>query len=600
MVGQYRLLGRLGAGGMGQVFLGSSRGGRHVAVKLILAEHADDPHFRQRFAREIDAARRVGGYHTAPVVDADPWADPPWMVTAYIKGRSLHDTVRTTGPLPVPEVRRLGAALAEGLAAIHREGLIHRDLKPGNIIMADDGPRIIDFGVVRSLNAGSMTRTGGLVGTPAYMSPEQVAGRRVTPASDIFALGGVLTFAATGQSPFAADTIAAIVYRIARGDADLHAVPAELREIVTRCLAEDPAARPTTDWLLDYLGEAAPGAAASVTQTDRRNPSKADPAPMRPEKPLPRPPDQDPPPSLAVPWWASQAPSSPAQDTVSPAQATPPPARAIPPPAQAAPPTAQAAPPPAQATPSPAQAAASAPKTARSSGLAAGSSKGAPSPRAAHEGGARSVGDSVSTARPAVSRRQRLYTAIAVVAVAWLGGVGWYIYDAVQGNGARVSNRPPQGSDCASGTINVAGAPGLTNAINSWTRAYAEKCPGAHVNYLGSGAGAAIQAFAQGQVALATPDRPLLQEETGPAASRCQGSQPLTLSLAKGGDLGSSKTYYAILCRAGTDQTQVRLIRAYLTYAVSSGGQGKLSQAGCSPLTDTELATTRSSLQGLG
>src|SRR3984885_5798429 len=161
-VGGYRLLGRLGAGGMGQVFLGESPGGRMVAVKLIHPAHAGTLHFRERFAREIEAARRVGGFHTAPVVDADPHADPPWMVTAYIDGPSLEEAVRRNGPLPPGQVRALGAGLAEGLAAIHAHGLIHRDLKPGNVIMAEDGPRIIDFGIARSVDATGLTSTGAV------------------------------------------------------------------------------------------------------------------------------------------------------------------------------------------------------------------------------------------------------------------------------------------------------------------------------------------------------------------------------------------------------------------------------------------------------
>src|ERR1700722_14210211 len=173
-VGGYQLVGRLGAGGMGQVFLGVSPSGRRVAVKLIHPVHAGAEHFRERFAREIDAARRVGGFHTAPVVDADPYADQPWMVTAYIAGPSLQAVVVGDGPLPPADVSRLGAALTEGLAAIHRSGLVHRDLKPANIIMADDGPRIIDFGIAQAVGATSLTTPGTVIGTYSFMSPEQI------------------------------------------------------------------------------------------------------------------------------------------------------------------------------------------------------------------------------------------------------------------------------------------------------------------------------------------------------------------------------------------------------------------------------------------
>ena len=189
---------------MGQVYLGVSPSGRRVAVKLIHPVHAGTEHFRERFAREIEAARRVGGFHTAPVVDADPHAETPWMVTAYIDGPSLEEAVARHGPLPPGQVRALGAGLAEGLTAIHAHGLVHRDLKPGNVIMAGDGPRIIDFGIARAIGASTLTTAGSVVGTVAYMSPEQVRGDPVLPASDVFSLGSVLAFAATGRPRSAA------------------------------------------------------------------------------------------------------------------------------------------------------------------------------------------------------------------------------------------------------------------------------------------------------------------------------------------------------------------------------------------------------------
>src|SRR5579863_6208784 len=179
-VGGYRLLGRLGAGGMGQVFVGESPGGRMVAVKLIHPAHTGIPHFRERFAREVEAARRVGGFHTALVVDADPHADPPWMVTAYVQGPSLQDAVGRHGPMLPGRLRALGAGLAEGLAAIHASGLVHRDLKPANVILAADGPRIIDFGIARAVDATTgLTTTGSVVGTISYMSPEQIRSEQV-------------------------------------------------------------------------------------------------------------------------------------------------------------------------------------------------------------------------------------------------------------------------------------------------------------------------------------------------------------------------------------------------------------------------------------
>ncbi|WP_433186043.1 protein kinase domain-containing protein [Actinoallomurus sp. CA-150999] len=254
-VGRYRLLGRLGEGGMGQVFFGSSPGGRPVAVKLIRDEYAHSRQFRARFAREVEAARRVGGFHTALVVDADPDADPPWMVTAYIPGPSLYDAVTQHGPLGMQAVRTLGAGLAEGLAAIHACGLVHRDLKPGNVILAADGPRIIDFGIARTQDASEMTAIGTVLGTCAYMSPEQVSGDRAGPASDVFSLGSVLGFAAAGRNLFGGETTAAILHRIAKEPVDLLDIPVEggLRDLFAACLAKDPAGRPPLTDILARL-----------------------------------------------------------------------------------------------------------------------------------------------------------------------------------------------------------------------------------------------------------------------------------------------------------------------------------------------------------
>ena len=259
-MGGYRLLGRLGAGGMGEVFLGASPGGRKVAVKLIHPVHARDTQFRERFAREIEAAQRVGGFHTALVVDADPHADPPWMVTAYIEGPSLQGAVGQDGPLPPGRVRELGAGLAEGLAAIHVRGLVHRDLKPGNVIMAADGPRIIDFGIARSVDASTaITTTGAVVGTLAYMSPEQIRGEVAGSASDVFSLGSVLGFAATGRPPFGSDSAVSIMFRVVNQPPDLAGVAdAELRELIAGCLAKSPRDRPPVRVILAALSSEVP------------------------------------------------------------------------------------------------------------------------------------------------------------------------------------------------------------------------------------------------------------------------------------------------------------------------------------------------------
>ncbi|MFD0902752.1 serine/threonine-protein kinase [Actinomadura sediminis] len=256
-VGPYRLEGRLGGGGMGRVFLGRSRGGRSVAVKVVRPELADDAGFRRRFALEVEAARRVGGFYTAQVVDAGPDADPPWLVTAYVPGPSLHQAVSAHGPLPPESVAVLGAGLAEGLAAVHACGLVHRDLKPSNVILADDGPRIIDFGISRALDATSHTRSQAVVGTPSFMSPEQARGREIGPASDVFSLACVLAFAATGRSPFGTGPAEAVVYRIVHDEPDLAGLPGHLVGLVRRCLAKDPGARPDLADVLDELADPA-------------------------------------------------------------------------------------------------------------------------------------------------------------------------------------------------------------------------------------------------------------------------------------------------------------------------------------------------------
>jgi Protein kinase domain/FtsH Extracellular len=257
-IGSFRLLGRLGEGGMGRVFLGESPGGRKVAVKVVHPHYANDPEFRQRFAREVATARQVGGFHTAAVVDADPDADPPWMATAYIDGPSLADAVAQRGPLGEAAARELGAALAEGLAAIHDCGLIHRDLKPGNVILADDGPRIIDFGIAKGADATALTGSGAVVGTLRYMSPEQLQGHELTPQSDVFALGAVLAYSATGHDPFTAPTIPAVITRILTSPPDLGPLTGDLRDVIAACLAKDPGSRPSPAALLTRFNRPVP------------------------------------------------------------------------------------------------------------------------------------------------------------------------------------------------------------------------------------------------------------------------------------------------------------------------------------------------------
>lgn len=267
-VGPYWLLGRLGSGGMGWVFLGRSPGGRYVAVKVVRAELAGQADFRIRFAREVASARTVSGLFTAPVVDADLDAPMPWLVTAYVPGPSLADAVARYGPLPVPSVLALAAGLAEGLAAIHAAGIVHRDLKPSNVLLAGDGPRVIDFGISRAAEESPLTGTGLVVGSPGFMSPEQAQGSAVGPPSDVFSLGAVLTFAATGEGPFGTGSTATLLYRVVFTAPAVGSVPAGLRPLVERCLAKDSRQRPSTGQLLAELNaHPAPGwLPAPITQ----------------------------------------------------------------------------------------------------------------------------------------------------------------------------------------------------------------------------------------------------------------------------------------------------------------------------------------------
>ncbi len=249
-IGPYQLLGQLGSGGMGQVFLGVSAGGRPIAVKVIRTELATDPEFRARFRREVAAAQKVSGLFTALVVDADLDSPVPWLATAYVAGPSLSEAVHSHGPLPAGTVLALAAGLAESLSAIHAAGVVHGDLKPSNVLLAEDGPRVIDFGISQAVEASVATGSNLMIGSPRFMSPEQVLGSDMGPASDIFSLGAVLTFAATGQGPFGSGSNAALMYRLVNSPASLGDVSGELRGLVGSCLAKNPGDRPTARELL--------------------------------------------------------------------------------------------------------------------------------------------------------------------------------------------------------------------------------------------------------------------------------------------------------------------------------------------------------------
>ena len=259
-IGAYRLLGRLGAGGMGHVYLARSDRGRTVAVKFVRQELARQEEFRARFRQEVQAARRVGGLWTAPVLDADTEAEIPWVATGYVAGPTLQTVVgQDHGALPERSVRILAAGLAHALRDIHAAGLIHRDLKPSNVLVTIDGPRVIDFGIARALETvtdGGLTRTGALVGSPGFMAPEQVRGDRITPACDIFCLGSVLAYAASGTLPFgtANSGVHALMFRIAQEEPNLERLPEGLADLVRDCLRKVPEARPSLEDILERTG----------------------------------------------------------------------------------------------------------------------------------------------------------------------------------------------------------------------------------------------------------------------------------------------------------------------------------------------------------
>ncbi|GHI09067.1 protein kinase [Streptomyces cellostaticus] len=246
VVGSFRLHRRLGAGGMGVVYLGSDKKGQRVALKVIRPDLAEDQEFRSRFAREVSAARRIRGGCTARLVAADLEAERPWFATQYVPGPSLHDKVADEGPLGAAEAAAVGAALSEGLVAVHEAGVVHRDLKPSNILLSPKGPRIIDFGIAWATGASTLTHVGTAVGSPGFLAPEQVRGAAVTPATDVFSLGATLAYASTGDSPFGQGSSEVMLYRVVHEEPQLYGVPDALAPLVRACLAKDPEDRPST------------------------------------------------------------------------------------------------------------------------------------------------------------------------------------------------------------------------------------------------------------------------------------------------------------------------------------------------------------------
>ncbi|WP_411139073.1 protein kinase domain-containing protein [Streptomyces sp. C10] len=325
----YRLTARLGSGGMGKVYLSYTPGGRPVAIKVIRPEFSEDAEFRRRFKQEVQSAQRVQGLYTAPVIDSDAEGPSPWLATAYVPGPSLAAAVAGHGKLPVPAVLLLVAGIAEALQVIHGAGIVHRDLKPSNVLLAADGPRVIDFGIARAADATSLTSSGVTVGTPTFMAPEQAAGSTISPATDVFALGQVAAYAAIGTPAFGEGTSHGVLYRIVHEEPDLTGLPDELRELVTRCLSKEASERPSVAEVIALCG-------AASGQTQLRRPEEWLPTAVaadittRAAAPAPA---QTPPPPLEAPTAAApaQPPNPPAP---SPGRPTQPPA----------PPTAPAAP----------------------------------------------------------------------------------------------------------------------------------------------------------------------------------------------------------------------------------------------------------------
>ncbi|MFF3791163.1 serine/threonine-protein kinase [Streptomyces sp. NPDC001981] len=283
VVAGYRLTARLGAGGMGRVYLSHTQGGRPVAIKVVRPELADDPDFRRRFRREMEAARRVRGAYTAELIDGDADGAPPWLATLYVPGPSLAEAVGRAGGLPVPAVLWLTAGVAEALQAIHGSGIVHRDLKPSNVLLASDGPRVIDFGISLATGVSSYTATGSTIGTPQFMAPEQASGGAVTAATDVFALGQIAAFAALGESLYGDGPAVSVLYRIVHSEPDLSLLPTRLRPLIARCLAADPAERATlaevVEWCREQLGEDADAGAGPTVWREVTGPEVTVPPP---------------------------------------------------------------------------------------------------------------------------------------------------------------------------------------------------------------------------------------------------------------------------------------------------------------------------------
>ncbi|TDB98285.1 serine/threonine-protein kinase [Actinomadura sp. 7K534] len=332
-LGQYEVVGRLGAGGQGAVFLGKAPGGEYVAVKLLHAQMANDPAARARFTREVSAAQKVEPFCTARVIEADVHGDQPYVVSEFIDGPSLHDVVAHDGPRSPAELERLAIGTVTALAAIHEAGIVHRDFKPNNVMLAADGPRVVDFGIARTVNSqeSAVTATGMVVGTPGYLAPEQLTGAPLTPAVDIFAWAATMVFAATGQSPFEADTLPVIINRILNEEPDLSALPpGPLRDLIGQCLSKDAGLRPPAPQLLlnllGHVGAAPAGQAGAedLLNQGTRIASQLPPPPPVPPAPQARPQQQITPPPMPMHQGPPQGPPH-GPTTPPPQPITPPP-----------------------------------------------------------------------------------------------------------------------------------------------------------------------------------------------------------------------------------------------------------------------------------